>query len=69
MSNTTSKPTIYTDYQKLSIKDIVFLLVSVSEKTAQLYYQDIKKQYETPHVLFTHFKQYFKITEIVPKTN
>jgi hypothetical protein len=69
MSNTTSKPTIYTDYQKISIKDIVFLLVSVSEKTAQQYYKDIKKEYEIPIVLFTHFKQYFKITEIMPKTN
>lgn len=65
----TKKPTVYTDYQKLSYKDIEYLLVSVSQKTAQQYLTDIKKQYQISTVLFLHFKQYFKITEISTKLN
>ncbi|SHM72113.1 hypothetical protein [Flavobacterium xinjiangense] len=67
MRNTTSAPKIYTDYQKISYKDIELLLVSVSEKTAQQYLRDIKKEFQISIVLFSHFKHYFKITEIVPK--
>lgn len=54
----------YTDFEKLSFKDIEFLLVNVSEKTAQQYMTDIKNHFSTPIVLFFHFKQYFKITQI-----
>jgi hypothetical protein len=52
----------YTDLQKLTAKDIQHLLVSVSEKTAQNYITDIKKEYQLKIVLFVHFKNYFKIS-------
>ena len=52
----------YTDLQKLTAKDIQHLLVSVSEKTAQNYITDIKKEYQLKIVLFCHFKNYFKIS-------
>ncbi|MFV8344588.1 hypothetical protein [Flavobacterium sp. ZB4P13] len=52
----------YTDYQKLSFKDIEYLLISISESTAKQYLTDIKKEYGLKTVLFSHFKQYFKIT-------
>jgi hypothetical protein len=59
-----STKTTYTDYQKLTFKDIESLLISVSPKTAQQYLTDIKKEYELKAVLFCHFKKYFKILEI-----
>ena len=52
----------YTDLQKLTAKDIQHLLVSVSEKTAQNYFTDIKKEYQLKIVLFVHFKNYFKVS-------
>ena len=52
----------YTDLQKLTAKDIQYLLVSVSEKTAQNYFTDIKKEYQLKIVLFVHFKNYFKVS-------
>jgi hypothetical protein len=64
MSNTTN----YTDYQKLSFKDIEALLISVSEKTAKQYLTDIKKELGLKTVLFLHFKQYFKIQEVPKNT-
>jgi hypothetical protein len=57
----------YTEYTKLSFKDIESLLITVSTKTAKQYYTDIKKELDVKTVLFCHFKQYFKIQEI-PKT-
>lgn len=54
----------YTDYTKLSYKDIESLLMTISTKTAQQYLTDIKKQYEIKDVLFFHFKRYFKVLEI-----
>lgn len=62
-----AEPKEYTDYQKLSFKDIETLLVSISVKMAKQYLTDIKKEYEIKIVLFHHFKQYFKITQIPPK--
>ena len=52
----------YTDLQKLTAKDIQHLLVSVSEKTAQNYFTDIKEEYQLKIVLFIHFKNYFKVS-------
>ena len=57
MSDTTN----YTDYTKLSYKDIESLLCTISSKTAQQYLTDIKNQYNTKHVLYFHFKKYFKL--------
>lgn len=54
----------YTEFQKLSYKDIEALLITVSECTAKKYFSDIKKQFNIDVVLFWHFKSYFKITEI-----
>lgn len=57
---------VYTDLQKITSKDIETLLISISNKTAQQYLTDIKKEYDLKIVLFQHFKKYFKITEIPP---
>lgn len=54
--------TKYTEFQKLTHKDIELLLINVSPATAKQYLTDIKKEFQTPIVLFNHFKQYFKIT-------
>lgn len=54
---------IYSDYQKLSHKDIETLLISISTKTAKQYLTDIKKEFRIKIVLFSHFKSYFKIIE------
>lgn len=54
----------YTDYQKLSFKDIESLLITVSPQKAKQYLTDIKKEYEIKAVLFIHFKKYFKVLEI-----
>lgn len=54
----------YTDYTKLSFKDIENLLMNVSERTAKQYLSDIKKEYKLKYVLFQHFKAYFKVSEI-----
>jgi hypothetical protein len=56
----------YTEYTKLSFKDIESLLTNVSTKTAKQYFTDIKRELNVKTVLFCHFKQYFKIEE-VPK--
>jgi hypothetical protein len=58
------QPTDYTDYTKLSAKDIEVLLITVSHTAAKLYLTDIKKQFDIKTVLFIHFKQYFKITQL-----
>jgi hypothetical protein len=57
------KITTYTEYTKLSFKDIESLLITVSEQAARQYLSDIKKEYGLKAVLFCHFKQYFKIAE------
>ena len=54
----------YTDYQKLSSKDIEILLINVHPRTARQYLTDIKKEFNIKYVLFQHFKMYFKITEM-----
>jgi hypothetical protein len=54
----------YTDYTKLSFKDIESLLITISEQSAKQYLSDIKKELGLKTVLFCHFKQYFKITQI-----
>jgi len=53
--------TNYTQFQKLSYKDIQSLLVNVSESNAKKILTDIKKQYCINSVLFSHFKLYFKV--------
>jgi hypothetical protein len=58
----------YTEYTKLSFKDIERLLITVSEKTAKHYLTDIKKELNVKTVLFCHFKQYFKVSEIHENT-
>jgi len=58
-----SKPT-YSEYQKISYKDIEALLINVSEKTAKQYLTDIKKEFDIKIVLFSHFKTYFKVSEL-----
>ena len=59
MSNTDTKN--YTDTTKISAKDIELLLISISDRTARLYLREIKDHFQIRIVLFTHFKQYFKI--------
>ena len=54
----------YSDFQKITHKDIETLLISISTKTAQQYLTDIKKEYGLKIVLFEHFKKYFKIQQI-----
>jgi hypothetical protein len=53
----------YTEFQKLSYKDIKALLITVSEKTAKQYLTDIKKEFDINVVLFHHFKIYFKVSQ------
>lgn len=52
----------YKEFQKLTAKDICALFVSISERTAEHYLQDIKRHYGIKVVTFRHFKQYFKIS-------
>lgn len=52
--------TNYTEFQKLSSKDIQSLL-SVSESTSYLILKDIKQHYNLTSVLYYHFKNYYKI--------
>ena len=54
----------YSEFQKISYKDIEALLINVSEKTAKQYLTDIKKEFGINIVLFNHFKSYFKIIEL-----
>lgn len=57
MSDTTN----YVKTQRLTAKDIESLLISVSPRTAQQYYTDIKNAYDIKLVTYYHFCDYFKI--------
>lgn len=51
----------YKDTTKITAKDVCELLCTISQRTAQQYFTDIKKQYDVKIVLYIHFKQYFNI--------
>jgi len=48
-------------FKTLSYKDIEYLLISISERTAKQYLADIKHHFEIDVVTFQHFKSYFKV--------
>jgi hypothetical protein len=58
---TMADTTNYKDTTKITAKDICELLCTISERTAQQYYTDIKNQFHIKIVLYSHFKAYFKI--------
>jgi hypothetical protein len=51
----------YKEFQKLSYKDIENLLITISERTAKQYLNDIKQHYQIDIVTYQHFKNYFKV--------
>jgi hypothetical protein len=57
MTDTTN----YKDFQKLSAKDIQFLLITISIRTAETYLKEIKEHFETKIVTYKHFKNYYNI--------
>ena len=48
------------DFYPLRIKDITNLM-GLKETAAKQILKDIKEHFETPKVLFEHFKRYFKL--------
>lgn len=57
MTDTTN----YKDTTRITAKDVCELLCTVSLRTAEQYYTDIKKHFGINIVLYSHFKSYFKI--------
>lgn len=51
----------YKDTTKITAKDISSLLCTISQRTAEQYYTDIKKHFDIKVVLYHHFKTYFKL--------
>lgn len=51
----------YTDTTKINSKDVLTLMVNISERTAINYYKEIKDHFDIKIVLYYHFKKYFKI--------
>ncbi|WP_131494835.1 hypothetical protein [Flavobacterium hydatis] len=65
---TNQNPASYSEFQRITSKDIEILLISISPRTATQYLTDIKKEYGIKTVLFSHFKSYFKIAETSKNT-
>lgn len=57
MTDTTN----YKDTTKITAKDVCDLLCTISQRTAEQYYTDIKNHFNVKIVLYKHFKEYFKI--------
>lgn len=51
----------YKDTTKITAKDVCDLLCTISQRTAEQYFTDIKNHFGIKIVLYKHFKEYFKL--------